>query len=531
MSISSKKIIGLSFLALFLGCLTLPNSAFAATLSISTKNSTISTSESTTISAFIKGVQGRDVYFSSTPTRTFDPASCHVDNYGNTTTGDEGTCTTTFSSGAVGTYTITATEKYKGNIETTSASITIIVTNALNATVKTPVNINESTPITVTTSNQKSGIVILFTQPGGATLSGGTKCSNTSDASNLCCTTDSSGSCSNISFSSPTKGTYSVGFKDINGGYKAGAVSVNVGTAVSTQQEQTDYYPLAPLPGVGEKCQQDSTGKTICVKTATEGSTPSSGFANYLNVMINLFIGLCAVLAMIMIIMGGIQYMTSELISGKEAGKEQITHAVLGLLLALGAYAILNTINPDLLNISLNNLPTATITVTPILDTAQTIPANGQAYPYTSYKQGDTWPSDQTTRTALNNIQNVSIQQGPCAKVGSFNCTSVYGLNTAFVTKLHGQCINCKILITEGTAFWAHSANNLKVHYPNGFSVDLSETPTLKSELTSWTKTHFDKWFQNKGADCYYKNGMGLVDEGDHYHSFSLTGGCTTQGV
>jgi hypothetical protein len=64
-----------------------------------------------------------------------------------------------------------------------------------------------------------------------------------------------------------------------------------------------------------------------------------------------------------MIVMGGIQYMTSELVSGKAAGKETIMQAILGLLLALGAYAILNTLNPDLLDIGLKNLPTATIEI------------------------------------------------------------------------------------------------------------------------------------------------------------------------
>jgi len=130
----------------------------------------------------------------------------------------------------------------------------------------------------------------------------------------------------------------------------------------------TDYYPLAPLPGVGEKtCTQDKSvpPKTICVKTTPAGSAPSTGFGNYLNAMIKIFIGICAVLAMIMIIMGGIEYMTSELVSSKEAGKSKITNAVMGLLLALGAFALLNTINPDLLNISLGGLPTATITITP----------------------------------------------------------------------------------------------------------------------------------------------------------------------
>lgn len=109
----------------------------------------------------------------------------------------------------------------------------------------------------------------------------------------------------------------------------------------------TTYKPLASLPGLEEP-----------IDTATD-----CAFGKYLNIMIKLIIGLAAVMAMVMIVMGGIEYMTSELISGKEAGKETVQHALLGLVLALSAYLILNTINPKLLNACLNNIPEVIITI------------------------------------------------------------------------------------------------------------------------------------------------------------------------
>lgn len=129
----------------------------------------------------------------------------------------------------------------------------------------------------------------------------------------------------------------------------------------------TDYYPLAPLPGIGETCSPDPSdpSKTNCVKTAPDPTTGCSGFASYLNALIKVFIGISAVLAMIMIIMGGIEYMTTEAISGKESGKERITNSIFGLLLALGAYMLLNTINPQLLNIGLCGIPDAQVSISP----------------------------------------------------------------------------------------------------------------------------------------------------------------------
>ncbi len=107
----------------------------------------------------------------------------------------------------------------------------------------------------------------------------------------------------------------------------------------------TDYTLLAPLPGA-EKFDTSS----------------SSALGEYINLIIKLVIGISAVLAVVMIVMGGIQYMGSELISEKQEGKDRIWNAILGLLIALGAYALLNTINPDLLRSDIK-IPTATVTV------------------------------------------------------------------------------------------------------------------------------------------------------------------------
>lgn len=104
------------------------------------------------------------------------------------------------------------------------------------------------------------------------------------------------------------------------------------------------YNLLQPLPcKAGEPSCEDGELKTF----DPEGT---SKLGEYLNLMINLFIGLCAVTAVVMIVIGGIEYSTSELVSNKEAAKERIQGAILGLMLALCSWLILNTINPDLLN-------------------------------------------------------------------------------------------------------------------------------------------------------------------------------------
>jgi len=96
------------------------------------------------------------------------------------------------------------------------------------------------------------------------------------------------------------------------------------------QTTDSTYKLLAPLPGLSEIKASDNIGK-------------------YFNIMVEIAIGLCAVLAVIMLVIGGIQYMGDESIFGKTKGKEQMIQAIFGLLIAVGSYALLNTISPDLL--------------------------------------------------------------------------------------------------------------------------------------------------------------------------------------
>ncbi len=74
----------------------------------------------------------------------------------------------------------------------------------------------------------------------------------------------------------------------------------------------------------------------------------NNGIGCYLNIIFLLAIGICGVLAVVMIVISGIQYMGDESVFGKTEAKSKILSAILGLFIALGAYLILNTINPDL---------------------------------------------------------------------------------------------------------------------------------------------------------------------------------------
>ena len=243
------------------------------------------------------------------------------------------------------------------------------------------------------------------------------------------------------------------------------APNIPVGcTPASTSS--SSYNLLAPLPN------PDNPNQPL----STFDPTQNSNLGAYLNLMIKIFIGICAVLAVIMIVMGGMEYMTSELISNKEEGKKRIAGAIFGLLLALGAYALLYTINPDLLNTDLKSLTAVTVEVDLGNDIPQT-PTNG-VYANGS-KVGDPW-----TGTPASLPNGVTRQSPECTSVGQMGCTSTIGLNTNALQSIADTdtgC-NCQITLTEGTAFWQHSTTTS--HKPGSSTVDIKGNTTLDNYLS-----------------------------------------------
>lgn len=103
-------------------------------------------------------------------------------------------------------------------------------------------------------------------------------------------------------------------------------VEINKSEGVKT--DTNTYNLLAPLPGL-KSIETNDIGK-------------------YFNIVFNIAIGICGVLAVIMLVIHGISYMTSESFTEKAELKKKIWGPIGGLLLALGSYAILNTIDPAL---------------------------------------------------------------------------------------------------------------------------------------------------------------------------------------
>ena len=103
------------------------------------------------------------------------------------------------------------------------------------------------------------------------------------------------------------------------------------------------------VPAKKEQHVYQSSYKLLAPIGSNYTEVSTANISSYFNKIFTIAIGLAGVLAVVMLVIGGIEWMGSESVFAKTAGKEKIMSALLGLLIALGSYAILKTINPALL--------------------------------------------------------------------------------------------------------------------------------------------------------------------------------------
>ncbi len=164
-----------------------------------------------------------------------------------------------------------------------------------------------------------------------------------------------------ISFTINMKPVLHAVYKNTTGDTQSQGDVINFTPQTNTTTNKSDVYTL--LAPIGEfRVAPDNIGE-------------------YFNVIFLIAIGLCGVLAVIMIVIGGIQYMGDESVFGKTQAKERITKAILGLIIALGAFALLNTINPELLGGGGLNIKQVTAEIEGDTDAPVTMGSSGTIEP------------------------------------------------------------------------------------------------------------------------------------------------------
>ncbi|MCA9356227.1 fibronectin type III domain-containing protein [Candidatus Nomurabacteria bacterium] len=291
------------------------------------------------------------------------------------------------------------------------------------------------------------------------------------------------------------------GGKDIsNVGIQIGnnATTINTGTNC-VEEDNNEYCFLAPLPGFSDKIDA------------------SFGFGDYVNSLITLAIGIAIVLAILMIVIGGVQYMSTDAFSGKQEGRERITNALIGLVIALGAYTILNTISPNLVNFNVS-VKTVSFEADPIdfseppvlnADNTYAVAVGQQELDGQIYKTGWAWPNDTPDIRSYLESQGIEVTatkgtDADCDYVGEKGCTSVKfdssisGLVLDKIETLRAAC-NCTLVVTGGSEFWLH-----KTHGPGAKAIDFSVTSGLTEYITgssSFPSSGSCKWYPLPASD------------------------------
>lgn len=213
--------------------------------------------------------------------------------------------------------------------------------------------------------------------------------------------------------------------------------------------------------------------------------------------------------AVLMASIGGFMYLTS---AGNTAAmgtaKGVIFDAVIGLVIALAAWLLLNVINPDLVNVKIKSL---SVISTP---GAPGTPTEGAPVPVPS--PGAAWPDDSDIRKRLTDA-GIDFNKDNCKTEGQTDrCTSVAGLGEAAVNgliKLKKDC-GCSVTISGGTEYWFHGNGKPEstTHRQGNSVVDIRLATTLDTYLRSSATLQCSikdrPVYRLNGADYWYEDAL-----------------------
>ncbi len=124
---------------------------------------------------------------------------------------------------------------------------------------------------------------------------------------------------------------------------------------------------VAFLPFAGTPVQAQSTGLQYQLLEKIPGTDNlGSDLPGYVSAIYKISLVVVTLSAVLMLSIGGFMYLTSAgNVASISTAKGIITDSLIGLIIALSAWLILYIINPDLVKISLGNLPPAQTTTAP----------------------------------------------------------------------------------------------------------------------------------------------------------------------
>ncbi len=128
----------------------------------------------------------------------------------------------------------------------------------------------------------------------------------------------------------------------------------------------TPTVPTPPVNQVDAPASASRDAVPLTLAQPIDGVTVVSDLGGYIALVYRYVIGLAGTAAVIMIVYGGFRYLLGSAMDDVAAGKTIIQDAVIGLLLVLGSYFILSTVNPNTLSLKLPNIQPITPKAVPV---------------------------------------------------------------------------------------------------------------------------------------------------------------------
>lgn len=225
-----------------------------------------------------------------------------------------------------------------------------------------------------------------------------------------------------------------------------------------------DYLPMETVPGV------------------FTANTSAPDFNTFISSVYSFMIAIVGICALFMITLGGYMYVTSAgnaTMAGK--AKSIITDAIIGLILALLAYLIFNTINPALVN------PAG---LRPIGNTGAdgtgggaTGGATGSALLFISPTDPVTDAADtaENSARAFTTANGLRVNKAGCSRPTDTNCTDVKNVDLDLL-RLAGKIGGGDGVITGGSEIGVHAKNG---DHPKGKAVDMRLSDNVIKNLTA----------------------------------------------
>ncbi|MFA6006558.1 MAG: pilin [Candidatus Paceibacterota bacterium] len=226
-----------------------------------------------------------------------------------------------------------------------------------------------------------------------------------------------------------------------------------------------------------------------------------NNLADYLKAAFRIAVGLAGLIAVTILIIGGIEYVSSG-ISGNEAARssahKRIWDAITGLVLALTGYLILQTINPALVNFQLEIQPITSGGATssggnsPIVNpaTGETFTPNSAQPSQTTSQTPTPESSPQSQTTVVNPNALIPANAGPSRYTNVANDPTIEG---TYRTKL------MRLENFRGSSLNTYQDNSGIIHVQdsplisgNNTTPQDGETSRVMSGYTSWETFTYD---------------------------------------